>query len=412
MSFSIENKLQQIARSLFDAIQRGELNILDFGLYSGRTGILIFCLNYLKRYPDSEKKAILENYLAAYINAITSTTMMSPTYCSGAAGILDALAYLNKEGLYDVDFLDVEEGYKLLLQEYSIANILNGNYDLLHGGLGVVKYFHNDFRFANRVLNVLEQTAHKDGNKYKWLSKIGMEKKIGYNICLSHGMASIVAVLSSMTDPRINIEKRNNLIISACNYILSQQIDPDKYGCYFPSTSLENNPGEPVCRSRLGWCYGDLGIATSLWQAGCLLKERQWTDKALEILIHATQRRNLSENSILDAGLCHGSTSPAMIYYYMYSQTGNKIFFETCQYWMDITLKMGYHDNKTAGYEIWHSLEIPEYDKFNLLSGIAGIGMMMLTYLADNRNDAYWMTFFMLNDCLNQGMRDFKYDSN
>ena len=397
MKSDLENRLHRIAESIFSAMRRGGLDIPDYGLYSGRTGIVVFCLCYLKTYPDPEKEAVLEKYLDAFMDSITDTDIAPLSYCSGVIGIFDALRYFNEEGLYEVDFSDVEDNYRPLLQEYAVTAILRGNYDFLHGGLGIVKYFHDDAAFADRILDVLEQTAHKDGDKYKWLSQIGMEKKIGYNISLSHGMASIVAVLCLMDNPEIDREKRTRLITNACNYILSQQIDPEKYGSCFPSTSLENDPEEPIHRSRLGWCYGDLGIATSLWQAGHALRNRQWTDKALEVLLHATQRRNLSENAILDAGLCHGSASVAMMYYYMYGQTRNEKFLEACRYWMDVTLKRATHENETAGYEVWHTVEVPEYDKYNFLSGIAGIGMMMLTYLADNPDEVSWMNFFLLN---------------
>ena len=81
----------------------------------------------------------------------------------------------------------------------------------------------------------------------------------------------------------------------------------------------------------------------------------------------------------------------------MYCQTRNEKFLEACRYWMDVTLKMATHENETAGYEVWHTVEVPEYDKYNFLSGIAGIGMMMLTYLADNPDEVSWMNFFLLN---------------
>ena len=53
------------------------------------------------------------------------------------------------------------------------------------------------------------------------------------------------------------------LVAGTIGYILSQEIDRSKYGSCFPSQSLEN--GDEIHRSRLGGCYGDLGVAAALW---------------------------------------------------------------------------------------------------------------------------------------------------
>ena len=72
---------------------------------------------------------------------------------------------------------------------------------------------------------------------------------------------------------------------------------------------------------------------------------------------------------------------------------------------MDVSLKMGIHENETAGYEVWRTIEVPEYDKFNFLTGIAGIGMMMLTYLLNDPGEVSWMNFFLLSTTINDGNR-------
>ena len=61
----------------------------------------------------------------------------------------------------EIDYSDVEKNYRELLQTFAINSILNGNYDYLHGGLGIVKYYCDDAEFVNRALEALEQTAEK-----------------------------------------------------------------------------------------------------------------------------------------------------------------------------------------------------------------------------------------------------------
>lgn len=396
MNNPAENKLHEIADVLFGGMSSTTVLPKDTGLYTGQTGIVIFCKHYLRRYPDKAKATLLESYIDSFFDLLMSGTDLY-TYCAGLTGALEGLRYLNDEKLLEVDFSDIENSYKKHLFQFSLSNILHRNYDFLHGGTGVVKYFHDDPGFVNQALDALEQTAEKDGQKYKWMSRLGLDEKYGYNIALSHGSASIVSVLCSLSSPGIDFSKRNRIITNACNYILSQEIDSGKYGSCFPSQSLENDPSQEIRWSRMGWCYGDLGIATTLWQAGKLLDNHDWQDKAMEIMTYAAGRRDFQNCGIYDAGLCHGSASICMMFHYMYSQTGNQLFGETRDYWLDCTLKIARSEARLAGYAAWRGEESKYVDDYGVLEGISGIGLMLLAFLSDNPQDAKWMNFFLLN---------------
>lgn len=391
----LENKIHELANIIFEDINRGLLEHENIGLFSGRMGIVIFCKHYLRTYSDDVKEKILERYIDSYFELLTSGINMF-TYCSGMAGALEGIRYLNDEKLLDVDYSDVENKYKEYLCEFSLQNIQHGYYDYLHGGLGIVKYFLDDADFVNRALDALERTAVKDGVGYKWISRLGIDKKQGFNIALSHGMASIVSVLCLLKSPGVDIDKRDRLIIDTCNYILSQKIDPKRYGSCFPTHSLDNDPDVPISRSRMAWCYGDLGVATALWQAGKLMHRRDWIDTALDVFNFSARRRNLDECAIRDAGLCHGAASICMMFHYMFLETGCKLFAETRDYWLDCTLKMGDRNIGLGGYRAWHGGKPEWTSEYGMLEGIAGIGLLFLTLLVNPR-DVKWMSFFMLN---------------
>ncbi|WP_302157971.1 lanthionine synthetase LanC family protein, partial [uncultured Alistipes sp.] len=192
--------------------------------------------------------------------------------------------------------------------------------------------------------------------------------------------------------------RRDRIVTGACEYILSQEIDPQRYGNFFPGQSLENDPEHPVYFSRLGWCYGDLGVAAALWQAGCALRNDRWCAKALEVLRGTSRRRELAPNGIFDAGLCHGAASVALMYHYMYGQTGETLFAETRDYWIGETLRMGRLEEGLAGYGAWHGVEYGGWKReYGLLEGIAGIGLMLLAALANDPKSDQWMRFFMLH---------------
>jgi lantibiotic modifying enzyme len=132
--------------------------------------------------------------------------------------------------------------------------------------------------------------------------------------------------------------------------------------------------------SRLAWCYGDLGIAMSLWQAGIALQNEAWKNKALEILLFAAEkRRDLQQNWVKDAGLCHGTAGIAHIFYRMWWNTHIPEFKNAANYWMNETLKMATFTDGLAGFKTWHGKE-GWVNSCGLLEGISGIGLALLTY--------------------------------
>ncbi len=84
-----------------------------------------------------------------------------------------------------------------------ILDIKNGNYDYLHGALGVrdilshpflpertIRYFNITPLRVRKIRNHIVKTV-----QIKWISNLNIEGKKGCNISLSHGMSSIAAFL-------------------------------------------------------------------------------------------------------------------------------------------------------------------------------------------------------------------------
>jgi len=92
-------------------------------------------------------------------------------------------------------------------------------------------------------------------------------------------------------------------------------------------------------------------------------------------------RRDIEEAGLKDSGLCHGTCGVASIYDYMYKQTNEPLFKESADFWLDQLLKMDIHDGN-AGYMQWMGTEKKWQEETNLLEGIAGIGLAMISFLA------------------------------
>jgi lantibiotic modifying enzyme len=119
----------------------------------------------------------------------------------------------------------------------------------------------------------------------------------------------------------------------------------------------------------------------SRWQAGVALNNEAWKNKAVEVLVFAAEkRRNLEQNFVADAGLCHGTAGIGHIFYRMWWNTRLPEFKSAADYWFHETLKMAKFEDGLAGYKAWHGEARGCQNEYGLLEGIAGIGLALLTY--------------------------------
>jgi len=351
----IKNKITEIAQILTSE------TVSEIGLLTGLGGQILICSELFlhKKIPQGwllhlhnvlEERLCNENFIA--------------THCSGLAGTGWLYEYLSQRKIIDYDTNTLLEDFDIYLEK-ALNNFMQRNsYDFLHGGVGVALYFTKRVEkkkelvsVLNHFLEDLDKISIQQGyGVIKWSSFLGEHiGKYGFNISLSHGMSSIVAILSKLyiiegTDK----EKTEKLLRGAVQYILAQEIDKDKFGSYFPGFALEST--ETVAKSRLGWCYGDLGIASVLYQAGKVLNETAWTDKALEVFLYAaTKRRGLRDNIVQDAGLCHGAAGIAHIFYRMWWNTKMPEFKEAADYWFEQTLKMAVFKDGLAGFKTFEA---------------------------------------------------------
>lgn len=303
----------------------------------------------------------------------------SYTYCSGLCGIISTLKILNEKGFACIDYSDIENKYYSLILDFVNYSIADNNYDFMHGAIGCAISFCDDTYFVKNVIDGLRRSSIEDKKIIKWKSLLNREGDIGYNISLSHGMSSIIVYLSLVYGKSICRNEVGCILNNSVNYILSQEVDHEKYGCFFPSQSLENK--DNLFCSRLAWCYGDLGVAVALWQAAKIMENEDWKRKALEVFIYSIKRKNVENTKVIDAGICHGSAGVAMIFLYMYKETKNEIFKYASDYWIDRTIEysMMFKDG-LSGYKTLsvYQERIVWVDSYNLLEGIAGIGFVLM----------------------------------
>ncbi|HLP44420.1 MAG TPA: lanthionine synthetase C family protein [Candidatus Kapabacteria bacterium] len=386
------DKLSEISDVLLKNTEKLNGNI---GVMGGKAGVVLFFFYYAhltmeEKYVDFAHRLINETF--DEINQdVTIHTM-----AGGLAGVGWMMEHLVQNDFVEADTDEILESLDPFLHKAMMFEIEKGNYDFLHGAVGVGTYFLSRLAKKESTLYLKELIDHLDKIKEKfddmngaiaWRSKLDHEKEtVGFNLSLSHGLASIIVFLAKLLEKKIYTEKVSPLLDGAVRYMLAHKLDTAKFQSNFPSWI---GTDYPATTSRLAWCYGDLGIGAALWQAAQAAGNKEWEEVALKTLLHSTGRKDLQENTVIDAGLCHGASGIAHIYNRMYQQTGIAEFKESALYWLEQTLKMATYEDGYAGYKAWHTEKyggwVPET---GLLEGVAGIGLMIISILSDI--DAAW----------------------
>lgn len=379
-------KLEEIASGIFLKC-RSDLKKEQsegLGLFSGDFGILLFLAYYSGYSGQLRYKKMTENYLEWCLDGL-SRGVYNHTYCNGLSGMLYALHHLSQNHLIDVDMEEAEIYLDKWLSLKLKEDIAGGRYDFLHGALGVGLYDLKKGAEQKReeltlLLDFLERTSVPAEEGIRWYSDFNLEGKKEFNVSLSHGMASIGLFLCRLYKADIHRERVGKLLSGMNDYLLTQEVDRNRYGSFFPPLSKDT-----LARyggSRLAWCYGDLGVALELWQAGNSLNRSGWKNKAMEVFEYSAGRRDPENTKLMDACICHGTAGVAQVFKRMYYETGDKKFLETNEYWIQELLKQAHFENELAGFKYYRGKEGWK-DSYSFLEGIAGIGLVLLAYAGE-----------------------------
>lgn len=354
---------------------------------SGNIGILLFLKYYY--ILSKEMKVLRElNNLVLKVIEQANQCIDSPYYLknhwNGLSGLLWALHRFNQKGGLD-QIIDLETAhYHNLLTKIMIVFLKSNEYDFISGGLGIANTLNminqKDEKLSKLIAaELLSSSIINEEKKAYWVVINKHTGKLQINLGLAHGMPSIIKVLS-------DIAKNGNansmhLLEKAISYLLDQKLPSNQYNSIYPNFAIESM--DKLHSSRLAWCYGDLGISVALWHASQALGRKDWEQEAIETLLHASKRRGLVENGVVDAGLCHGTAGIAHIFNRMYGYTGLEELKEASNYWFAETLKMARFEDGLAGFKAWQGNERGWVNEPGLLEGIAGIGLALISAVSD-----------------------------
>lgn len=371
---TLQNKLNEITGLL------NSCNKNDISLFTGLSGVNIALCNF----NSIKYHTIILSNIEKIILEINKNNF-NHTFCSGLSGFAWSLNYLLQKGIIKKNDVLIFDEINSFLYRKMIENIKNKNYDLLYGSIGVGLYFISNFNsnynkdYIEELIDYIELISIKDNNGLKWESTVFDPNEnpiLVYNFGLSHGIASIISFLTKAYLKNISIDKTKRILDAAINYLLHNENDLEKDDCFFPSW-INDNDG--YRKSRLAWCYGDLGISVALYNAAKALENKSLEEYALKVLRYSASKKNLENEFVFDAGLCHGTAGIAHIFNRMYWNTKDEIFKNTASFWFEKTIEMSRFHDGLAGYKTkknngWES-------EFGLLDGITGIGLALNSWI-------------------------------
>lgn len=146
----------------------------------------------------------------------------------------------------------------------------------------------------------------------------------------------------------------------------------------------------PLRASRLAWCYGDLGVAVTLFGAARRTGEQPWAEAALH-LARLTAQRPPEKSGVVDAGLCHGAAGVGHLYNRLFQATEESLFAEAARAWLLRALTMRKPDQGIAGYLSYIPTQDLRQDSelrqdfcpdTSFLTGVTGIALALLAGVA------------------------------
>ncbi len=371
------------------------------GAMGGTAGDLLY-LFYIAEYNEDESIYNLALEGLETLLAISTGNRMHG-FCTGVPGLLWMLYHLeNKEIVPDAGTMIDEE----LIDAFCtgcIELIKHADYDYMHGGLSMASPLLESKRrtakhdhYLELMVDALISSATRGGEMAWWYYIIDFEKidEKGISMGLSHGMPSIIAVLSKIWEQGIAQEKCKKLIEQVVNFVLDKKLKPGSSSLY-PFSYRDDISEQPNGSGRIAWCYGDIDIAIALHYAYKVIPDERYKIEAEYLFKYIVDHNYENFQYTFDGSFCHGMCGNGHIFNRLYNMTGNENYREIADFWFkNIFPKVKMEDDVLKIHIMEKKITLWS-DKTNIISGTAGIGLTLLSAMAEVRPD--WDEMFLLN---------------
>lgn len=397
-----------IVQSLAAQLDGADFGPDSAGVASGSAGLALF-LGYVAR--ERADAALLERARAAFAQALEPVEgrphpAQDPSLLSGLPGLGWLLQHLPELVEGDAgQWLERIDGLVLAaLEDEAWA----GPFYHAEGLIGLGTYLLERPRgpLAERgiasVVEQLRRRAVREDGGVAWLRPAATFPAANrpasdvYDLGIPRGVGGAIAFLAAATQYPSARETAQPLLRDALQWLLRQRCMADPLGRFGAFVS----PGAaPPPRTRLGWCYGDLGLSLVLLSTAQTLADSELAELATE-LATLTTRRDLDDptTEIADAGFCHGTAGAGHLYARLFDATDDSCFLAAARRWFELALAMYREHESLGGFRaVYSSADDPTFlprQMPGLLLGSAGIGLALLSACRPVRPD--WDRFFLI----------------
>lgn len=244
-----------------------------------------------------------------------------------------------------------------------------------------------------QIVGELARTARHDDNGTYWWTPPTLLHPIrraqypggGVDLGVAHGIAGVIPFLARVH--RVAAADVDELLEGTVQWLLANVLETEAGPTvpYYIADNVEPGP------ARLGWCYGDPGVAAALMLAAHAAWRPDWLDQARRLARTAT-RRPPAETGVVDAGFCHGSAGLAHLFNRMYQYTGDAELREAALFWLDETLER-LEDASTP--KATERDAHPALNGHGLLEGSTGVALALLA--AAVAREPAWDRMFLVS---------------
>ncbi len=380
---SLYNEIRDIIEDIYFFLAKNNEEPLGESLFEGNIGKAIFLAYYSKFKNTSEPLEYIDE-IVRNVFKDHAKTINGCSFAEGLSGVIWGLNHLNDiERLSELDISELSM-FNEFLHEVYLENLKNNNYDLFYGAIGnLFAILYNDQLVSKDVLfheffDCFKKYVLIDTNGWRWKAIINKNPFLeGYNLGLAHGIPSLLSFLLNNS----SYFETNSKCIKQITYGVLKYLSYIRNCDFcdlsmFPPFIIENN-SKKCDNSRLGWCYGDLGIGITFWLAGNVLNNECYKRDAITIFNHSIKRCDLKENFVFDLSFCHGVSGIVHIYNRIYNYTLKSEYKVASVKWLEILLKEFIKDQPI---EIWKD-NITGGGR-GLLTGLPGIGLVLISSIS------------------------------
>lgn len=364
------------------------------GLFEGRLGRIWW---YFHEWKATRSQAIKARCLTLVEEVFSHLNNDAPqlygaSLSRGAAGFGYVVTHLHREEWLDFDLNQTLADLDDFIYESALEHIQQRKLDFWHGAFGMLFYFLERLplhRHRAEVLikKIVEQVQGDDDGL--WFPNVLQEGEASViNFSLSHGQTAFMLVLMQAAQKGIEEELVLSVVARGVNFLLRHQraVDYVTDFSYFP-LCVHANTAEPRYNNRLAVCYGDLNLVLLMYKAAAFFDNAALKKRADLLGLNTLRRQNEQATLVSDSHFCHGAAGVAQFYHSLYRISGQEGYYKGYKYWIDRTIAALHQDLATDAFR---------ETKGGLVSGYAGVALVLLTYIYHQRERLYWEKVFLL----------------